>query len=501
MDIKSIGVDSVICLGDIIGYGPSPVETLEKTYRESHHFVLGNHDAVISGQLSTDNFNDNAKKLIQWTCSQLDKKAGDFFNSLPLQIKGEKFRCAHGNFSSSGTFGYILEDDEARQEFQSCSEQLLFVGHSHMPGIFVSGKSGIPHWLEAGDFGVEEGKRYIVNVGSVGQPRDTDMRASYCIFDVEKGDVLFRRIPFDIDAYREDQRKNKIPEKSSYFVELYLTNVEKPLRETIGFKALSPENAVKAIAEVKDLKTAVENLRKTRVILLLCVVILACAAAASLYFYRKAEKEKAIIAQTAEKTKQELKEEIVKAGEKLAITAYKSAAYAPLEIPAASESEIISAPSISGEINKGNPLKNWKIEVSTPDKQKISTEIYGDKKYKDIPIFRIRSETTDDLMISFLPVKARAGMTFSASAQFKKNSLSAGHIALQLVLEKKDGTALVLEQNIPNEIKESGNWTRRTSVTLSKDKALREDGLLYFVIKGNFQGEILVRNLSLIEKK
>ena len=92
-------------------------------------------------------------------------------------------------------------------------------------------------------------------------------------------------------------------------MELYLTNVEKPLRETIGFKALSPENAVKAIAEVKDLKTAVENLRKTRVILLLCVVILACAAAASLYFYRKAEKEKAIIAQTAEKTKQELKED------------------------------------------------------------------------------------------------------------------------------------------------------------------------------------------------
>lgn len=201
-DIGSYGVDRILCLGDIVGYGPDPVKVLESVHRHVHALVLGNHDAVVCGKMSPDTFNDRARQVILWTQSQLGKSARDFLGSLPLTLSAPGFRCAHGTFANPAAFEYILEAEQAFASWNAVPEPLLFVGHSHSPGIFVLGRSGVPHKLDAQDFAVEPGKRYIVNVGSVGSPRDGDARACYVIHDEATGSVLFRRIPFDLDAFR-----------------------------------------------------------------------------------------------------------------------------------------------------------------------------------------------------------------------------------------------------------------------------------------------------------
>lgn len=203
-DIANARVDRILCLGDIVGYGPSPVEVLESAYRHVHAFVLGNHDAVVAGKMAPDVFNDRARRLILWTRERIGRRGADFLSSLPLVLAGEGYRCSHANFDRPSAFGYVLEPEDAAASWAATREQLLFVGHTHEPKLFVLGASGTPHRLEPQDFLAEPGKRYIVNVGSVGLPRDADGRASYVIFDDVARTVCFRRVPFDLDAFRAD---------------------------------------------------------------------------------------------------------------------------------------------------------------------------------------------------------------------------------------------------------------------------------------------------------
>ena len=203
-DVASARVDRILCLGDLVGYGPSPVEVMESAYSHVHAFVLGNHDAVVAGKMSPDVFNDRARRLILWTRDRIGRRGADFLGSLPLVLSGEDYRCAHANFVRPSAFDYILEPEDAAASWAATREQLLFVGHTHAPRLFVLGHSGTPHSLDPQDFAAEPGKRYIVNVGSVGLPRDADGRASYVIFDDRTRAVYFRRVPFDMDAFRAD---------------------------------------------------------------------------------------------------------------------------------------------------------------------------------------------------------------------------------------------------------------------------------------------------------
>ncbi len=202
-DIGSNGVDRILCLGDVVGYGPDPAKVLASVHRHVHALVLGNHDAVVCGKMSPEVFNDRARQVILWTQTQLGRTAREFLGTLPLTLSATGFRCAHGTFANPAAFDYVLEAGDAPTSWNAVPEPLLFVGHSHTPGIFVLGRSGVPHKLSAQDFALEPGKRYIVNVGSVGSPRDGDARACYVIYDEAAGSVIFRRIPFDQDAFRE----------------------------------------------------------------------------------------------------------------------------------------------------------------------------------------------------------------------------------------------------------------------------------------------------------
>lgn len=256
-DVASAKVDRILCLGDLVGYGPSPVEVMESAYRHVHAFVLGNHDAVVAGKMSPDVFNDRARRLILWTRERIGRRGVDFLGSLPLVLAGRGYRCAHANFARPSAFDYILEPEDAAASWAAASEQLLFVGHTHEPRLFVLGASGTPHSLDPQDFCAEDGKRYIVNVGSVGLPRDADGRASYVVYDDANGAVYFRRVPFDMDAFREDVLAAGLDPADVPLLRHDPRNRLTTLREALDFApARRPEDEAKNVVETASAEVA-----------------------------------------------------------------------------------------------------------------------------------------------------------------------------------------------------------------------------------------------------
>ena len=486
-DAGSSGVDQIICLGDIIGYGPCPAEVLELAYANVAYFLLGNHDAVVAGIMSPDCFNDNARRLIEWTCSNLDAKAAKFFLGNPLLLTGDNFRCAHAEFEDPRRFGYILDSDSALKSFRITNEQLLFVGHSHVPGIFVIGESGHPHWMRPRDFATEPVKRYIVNVGSVGQPRDDDCRASYCIYDDETRGVSFRRIPFDIDAYRADLRKRSLPESSSYFLKIADKLPAESIRDIIDFSPLSPEAALKLENTAHDLRKEVEKLRISRRNLIIAIVILLTLAISLGFavFFKRSSIERAVSESSAARTI------VVKAKREIIPPILRAPPVGP---------ELVSMPRFRGKVSDETPLINWTIVMSREAGQSVSVETEKDSKGDEFTIFRIKSAKPAPLTIKYLPAKVGKGMRFTASAQFKKMDLRAGFIELRLVERVKDGSVKTILRREPRNFASLAKWIK-TSITNKTREPLADDGELFWCLRCEFVGEMLVRKCHLERKQ
>jgi len=234
-DIADMKADRIICLGDIMGYGAEPVEVLESVYRKAYAVVMGNHDAAVCGKMDVEVFTPRAAQAIARHREQVSAAGLRWLSRLPLVLDAPQgFRCTHGDFAAPAAYNYILDAEEALPSWQSVSEQLLFVGHTHCPGIHVIGKSGTPHVLPASDFTLEAGKRYIVNPGSIGYPRSREGRSTYCIYDTHARTVVFRSLPFDHESYVASLRK------AGFEVEPWLAQQEAAqsipeLRERLSF--------------------------------------------------------------------------------------------------------------------------------------------------------------------------------------------------------------------------------------------------------------------------
>ena len=205
-DAADARAEKLVSLGDVVGYGPDPVAALERVYRAAHVCLAGNHDDAVSGRFPVEDFTSFAAAAVARHRAALAPAARDWLRHLPHVCAFEgpagAFACAHGEFAHPARFDYVLEPRDALASWRARPEPLLFVGHSHRPGIFVLGPSGEPHALEPEDFALEPGKRYLVNVGSVGYPRSGDCRSTYCLYDDGTGSVFFRSLPFDLEDYR-----------------------------------------------------------------------------------------------------------------------------------------------------------------------------------------------------------------------------------------------------------------------------------------------------------
>lgn len=206
-DISKRNIDKIICLGDTMGYGPQPAESLEMVYQVAESHLLGNHDAAVCGKLNPITFSDSAKKAVIKHRSMISDKALSWLESMPLTFETPSFQCTHGDFTKPGAYRYIISEEDALPSFKSTEKQLLFAGHSHLAGIYVIGPSGVPHFLPPLDFIMEDDKRYIINPGTVGYPRSGIFESTYCIFDSKERSIIFRHIPFDHIAYNNALRE------------------------------------------------------------------------------------------------------------------------------------------------------------------------------------------------------------------------------------------------------------------------------------------------------
>ncbi|WP_457573666.1 metallophosphoesterase family protein [Desulfolithobacter sp.] len=194
-------VHRYFCLGDIVGYGPDPNGCIELV-RSLPRFncVLGNHDAAATWRYSPYAMHREATETIFWTMDRLTKKHSDFLEDLPLILPMGNMLFTHANPYNPAAYRYVVNTRHARRSFRATRMQLLFVAHTHRPMIITR-----KNFFQA-EFFQPEGKitcrlnpekQHIINCGSVGQPRDGNPKACYCILDTRKNTMEFRRVAYD----------------------------------------------------------------------------------------------------------------------------------------------------------------------------------------------------------------------------------------------------------------------------------------------------------------
>jgi predicted phosphodiesterase len=213
-DSSAQKVDEIVCLGDIVGYGANPNECIDLIKKKCPVRILGNHDAAAVGLLSTDHFNVHAKIAIDWTIENLTANSQSFLRSLPLKENKFDHTFVHATPYEPNMWYYITSLEEAAFNFQFFDTSFCFVGHTHIPIIIVleNEKEVYVHQGPSIDFAKMPNARFLINMGSVGQPRDRNPQSCYGILDTELQTFTFRRLSYDIAKTQNKMRKIKMPD-------------------------------------------------------------------------------------------------------------------------------------------------------------------------------------------------------------------------------------------------------------------------------------------------
>ncbi len=205
--------DELVCLGDMVGYGPNPNECLALLRARVRHAVLGNHDLAALESFGVEFFNDAAREAIAWTQSVLDEENRAWLNTLSYELRYKDFLLVHG--APVNYFEYILDKRAAAAAFERTDAPVIFIGHTHIAEYWVlepDGTIGHKHMQRGGELAMEPGKRYIVDVGSVGQPRDLNPEASFVLYEPERRHVEWVRYEYPIATVQAKIRAAHLPE-------------------------------------------------------------------------------------------------------------------------------------------------------------------------------------------------------------------------------------------------------------------------------------------------
>ena len=213
-DTETQQIDEILCLGDIVGYGANPNECVDLVIKKCPVTLLGNHDAAAVELLSTQHFNIHAKIAIEWTTKTLRQDITDTLTELPLKSSIEQLTLVHATPYEPNMWYYITSLEEAAFNFQFFDTQICLVGHTHIPIIIVldNQKELYVHQDTAIRLNDIEGSRLLINVGSVGQPRDRNPKSCYGIFDTETGEFTYRRVIYHIEKTQQKMKRIKMPE-------------------------------------------------------------------------------------------------------------------------------------------------------------------------------------------------------------------------------------------------------------------------------------------------
>ncbi len=228
-DAKSQGVVKFVCTGDIVGYAANPKECLAVIRELNCPSVMGNHDQYIGTDCSVNDFNLYAMNAVLWSREQLSDEERGWLKSLPMVLENDSillnkylgfndFGVVHSSLSEPDKWLYVLKEDSFKKELLEQKMDLVFFGHTHLPSMFEYNeetkefRSDFP--LKQGVYQLEKGWKRLINPGSVGQPRDRNIRASYAIYDSNKKNVEIRRIIYDVAKAAKKVEKAGLPLKN-----------------------------------------------------------------------------------------------------------------------------------------------------------------------------------------------------------------------------------------------------------------------------------------------
>jgi predicted phosphodiesterase len=203
--------DQVICLGDNVGYGPFPNECVEMVHATAAVTLAGNHDHAVLGWTSMEDFNEYAQEALLWSRPRMRAEATELMKKDPLLWRHEDLFYVHATPFESELWHYVLNAYDAATNFGAFSEQVCFVGHSHHPAIFSLNRNNQIRLQVTREVQLESEQRYIINVGSVGQPRDGNPDAAFVIYDTEQKYVRWIRVEYDVAATQQAMRQFGLP--------------------------------------------------------------------------------------------------------------------------------------------------------------------------------------------------------------------------------------------------------------------------------------------------
>jgi diadenosine tetraphosphatase ApaH/serine/threonine PP2A family protein phosphatase len=200
-----------VCMGDLVGYNANPVECLEIIKEMNCPVVRGNHDHYCSHDDDLSDFQPLAAEVIDWTRNQLSDEHKEYLRTLPYTRMVETFTIVHSTLDSPERWEYVFDKFQAESSFNYQPTSICFFGHTHVPMAFEKGES-----IKQGLFTkikIKMGRKYFINVGSVGQPRDGDPRAAYVIFDMLSNTIELRRLEYDIETAQKKVLAAGLPQR------------------------------------------------------------------------------------------------------------------------------------------------------------------------------------------------------------------------------------------------------------------------------------------------
>ena len=195
-DIRAQNATHIVCLGDVVGYNANPKECLQIVREMNIPCVKGNHDEYCSSDDPLDGFNPHAAEAVHWTREQLNGEEKTWLSDLKYSRMAANFTLVHATLDAPQRWGYVFDKLAAAASFTYQNTSVCFFGHTHVPVAFI--RDNLVRGGTYSKFKTEAGKKYFVNVGAVGQPRDNNPKAAYVVYDVDEGTIELRRLEYDI---------------------------------------------------------------------------------------------------------------------------------------------------------------------------------------------------------------------------------------------------------------------------------------------------------------
>ncbi len=213
-ELQAERVDKILCTGDIIGYAAEPMPCIEIIRDLDCTIVAGNHDYAAVGKFPSGYFHAAARDAIVWTAHQLTSEYTEFLKNLPLIEEFNDITLVHASLNHPEFFDYITTGTDARLNLDILKTKICFYGHSHVPlAIFLEGEN--VHVDRGGAFDLSNVDKALINVGSVGQPRDWDIRASYAIYDAKNKSVQIKRVKYNVHDAVDKIYKAGLPQANA----------------------------------------------------------------------------------------------------------------------------------------------------------------------------------------------------------------------------------------------------------------------------------------------